>query len=271
MEAIVEEEKAGHRPGWEHYARNCALQWQEWEEFHVWRFCHDDKWEVQIKDIKKIHKIDRHNIKLIKCLDWDNEQIPSENWEKCSKPFAKYVCLKCNLYDDDGLEKQLFHCDDCGICRQGGKETAFHCKNCDICLPLSAKDDHVCTNYREAVCAICMEGFYNVRDGGCLLACGHLIHGDCFDQYFTNKIWWPICKKFAFNNEAKEVIYQHIRQEIENTPLGEELSSMKVDIICNDWFAKSTTNFHIVALQCKNCEGYNTTRIKDMDKPHEGM
>lgn len=30
---------------------------------------------------------------------------------------GEYFCRVCNLFDDGGIDKQFFHCDDCGICR----------------------------------------------------------------------------------------------------------------------------------------------------------
>lgn len=28
-----------------------------------------------------------------------------------------YFCKVCNLFDDGGIDKKFFHCDECGICR----------------------------------------------------------------------------------------------------------------------------------------------------------
>lgn len=30
---------------------------------------------------------------------------------------ADYFCSVCNLFDNQGQQKQIFHCDGCGICR----------------------------------------------------------------------------------------------------------------------------------------------------------
>lgn len=34
---------------------------------------------------------------------------------------------------DDDVSKQQFHCDDCGICRVGGRQNFFHCATCGCC------------------------------------------------------------------------------------------------------------------------------------------
>lgn len=52
---------------------------------------------------------------------------------------GQYACLVCNLFDDEGDKKQIFHCDGCGICRVGGRENFFHCSNCNMCLGVSLK------------------------------------------------------------------------------------------------------------------------------------
>lgn len=47
------------------------------------------------------------------------------------------------FYDDD-LSKQAFHCEGCGICRVGGRESYFHCEKCVACLPLNMRNKHKC-------------------------------------------------------------------------------------------------------------------------------
>ncbi|XLR23985.1 hypothetical protein S83_051885, partial [Arachis hypogaea] len=42
------------------------------------------------------------------------------------------------------IEKQQFHCDDCGICRVGGQENYFHCEKCGSCYSVTLRDNHVC-------------------------------------------------------------------------------------------------------------------------------
>ena len=130
----------------------------------------------------------------IKCLLWNNEQSPSEVCNSWGIKFAAYCWFKCNLFDEKGLEKELYHWEDWGICRQGGAENSYHCQGWDICLPKSMKNDHTCSNFRDVNCPICLENFFTVRDGGWRLKCGHVIHSEWFDQYFKTNINCPICK-----------------------------------------------------------------------------
>lgn len=204
----------------------------------------------------------RHAVRQIKCLECDNVQAPSEKWENWGIVFAGYWCFVWNLFDDEGDEKQLFHWEQCGIWRQGGKESSFHCDTWDICLPLSIQQEHKWKNYREEMCPICFEGFYNVRDGGWLLNWGHLIHSECFDSYFKTHTRCPVCKQFPFDDEVKQEYYNLIEEEWNNTLMSEELSDMQVTILCNDCLEQSTSKFHVVAIKWNNWGGFNTTRIK---------
>lgn len=44
------------------------------------------------------------------------------------------------MFDD--ADKGQFHCDECGICRVGGRDNYFHCNTCGLCLPQCRKDNH---------------------------------------------------------------------------------------------------------------------------------
>ena len=42
------------------------------------------------------------------------------------------------------MERQYYHCDDCGICRVGGRENFFHCPTCEGCFAKSMENNHIC-------------------------------------------------------------------------------------------------------------------------------
>lgn len=54
------------------------------------------------------------------------------------RPAGAYACLKCRFFDDD-LAKQPYHCDECGICRIGGRDNYFHCSTCGSCYSMALK------------------------------------------------------------------------------------------------------------------------------------
>ncbi len=64
-------------------------------------------------------------------------QKPGDKCIKCEIVFAKYFCSVCNLYDDNGEKKGIYHCDKCGICRVGPAKKYFHCDSCNACLHIS--------------------------------------------------------------------------------------------------------------------------------------
>jgi RING finger and CHY zinc finger domain-containing protein 1 len=38
---------------------------------------------------------------------------------RCAAVMGDYFCGVCNLFDNEGARKKIFHCDACGICRYG--------------------------------------------------------------------------------------------------------------------------------------------------------
>mmetsp|Transcript_5162 Transcript_5162/g.6092 ORF Transcript_5162/g.6092 Transcript_5162/m.6092 type:complete len:92 (+) Transcript_5162:280-555(+) len=88
------------------------------------------------------------------------------------------------------------------------------------------------------------------------------MHSKCYKSYFKTNIGCPVCKKCPFDDDVKKSISDFIQNEIDNTPMGEELSKIQLEIMCNDCLKKSTTSFHIIALKCQECGSFNTTRIK---------
>jgi RING finger/CHY zinc finger protein 1 len=113
----------------------------------------------------------------IKCLRCEEIQLKSPACTKCSKEFAKYFCDVCVFYDDKGKQKQIFHCEKCGICRVGGRENFFHCEVCGVCLSNIMKSDHKCIKERMALdCPVCLDDIYSSRDPTIFMLCGHPMH-----------------------------------------------------------------------------------------------
>ena len=66
------------------------------------------------------------------CALCDLRQPIAAHCSQCQASFGAWACLKCNFFDDD-LSRKQFHCDQCGICRVGGRENFFHCNTCGCC------------------------------------------------------------------------------------------------------------------------------------------
>ena len=104
--------------GCKHYQRRCQLKCEQCKEFYTCRICHDEekytnykidverdaqkKPIVKLKDAndpKAKHKLNRFNVKEIKCLNCGTIQEPSNKCVKCGIEFAEYYCKICNFYD----------------------------------------------------------------------------------------------------------------------------------------------------------------------------
>lgn len=166
--------------GCKHYLCACQQQCSDpicEGAFYTCRLCHDEIWLENELDPKKNHQFNRYKVTRVKCLRCQAEQPKSKTCTSCNKDFAVYFCSICSLYDDKGKDKQIYHCEKCGICRVGGQNNFYHCENCGCCLANHMKDNHECINQRlEKDCVVCLEGMQNSRRQTHFLRCGHAMH-----------------------------------------------------------------------------------------------
>lgn len=119
---LTEEEiPMSRRPlGCQHYRRNVKLQCSTCDKWYTCRFCHD---------AAEDHELIRKETKNMLCMLCACPQKAAESCINCGVPAARYFCNICKLWDDHP-NKDIYHCNDCGICRRGqglGKDF-FHCK-----------------------------------------------------------------------------------------------------------------------------------------------
>lgn len=79
--------------------------------------------------------------------------------EQCKRDVANYFCKTCLLWDSDS-NKNIYHCEKCGICRigKGLGIDYFHCDKCGVCLAISLYKNHRCIERNvECNCPICGE------------------------------------------------------------------------------------------------------------------
>ena len=77
----------------------------------------------------------------------------------------------------DNEVDQVFHCDQCGLCRGGSRETCFHCDKCDTCIDVKYKLKHKCVKGGlKQDCPICMVDLHTSRAPLQFLKCGHALH-----------------------------------------------------------------------------------------------
>ncbi len=105
--------------GCEHYKRNVKLQCSACQRWYTCRFCHD-----AVED----HNLNRRETKNMLCMLCGCAQPAAEECSLCSERGAWYYCDVCKLWDDSS-DKNIYHCNDCGICRvgEGLGNDFFHC------------------------------------------------------------------------------------------------------------------------------------------------
>lgn len=106
--------------GCRHYKRNIKLQCSTCSRWYTCRFCHDSAED---------HKLVRRATKYMLCMFCNCAQKASGVCIECDQSAAWYYCDVCKLWDDNP-NRNIYHCDDCGICRVGkgiGKDF-YHCK-----------------------------------------------------------------------------------------------------------------------------------------------
>lgn len=105
-----------------------------------------DEW-----DPAKRHELERSAVREVVCGLCDERQGAAASCRSCGVAFGSYVCLRCCFFDD--VDRGQYHCDDCGICRVGGRHRFFHCQTCSCCYSTSLRGNHVCVenSMRSAV------------------------------------------------------------------------------------------------------------------------
>ncbi|CAG8623245.1 35734_t:CDS:2 [Racocetra persica] len=188
--------------GCKHYQRGSKLQAECCKRLFTCRFCHDEKCD---------HKIDRQTI-----------QPASKSCNNCKRELARYYCDKCKFWDDHPL-RDIYHCDHCGICRQGrGLE------------PGSRLHD---------LWGISI--FINNESSS----------DECFEEYSKTAYQCPTCCKSIAN---MEIYFRRIDAIVAQQKMPPEYEHFVAHILCNDCEIRSTVSYHFSYHKCPECRGYNT-------------
>jgi hypothetical protein len=214
-------------------------------------FCHNDI---------ETHKMDRCNVKYMKCILCNCFQTKSS---KCINPdcyskMHKYTCLKCSLYEHN-INKNIYHCDLCGICRIGNKNEYKHCIKCNICWCIKSYENHPCKiDQKHNECIICLNDCWGSQMTPSILQCGHSFHQECINEYFKENYTCPICKKSAYIPLS---LWNLIEIYVNNSNLSEEMDKWKTYIYCNDCENKNYVKYHPIYHKCIECNSWNTSII----------
>ncbi|XP_075641679.1 E3 ubiquitin-protein ligase MIEL1-like isoform X1 [Castanea sativa] len=246
--------------GCEHYKRRCNIRAPCCNQIFPCRHCHNDV-TSNLSNPKDHHELVRQDVKHVVCLICNTEQQVAQVCSNCGVNMGEYFCDVCKFYDD--TDKGQFHCEECGICRVGGRDNFFHCKKCGSCYSLSLRDNHLCVeNSMKNFCPVCYEYLFDSIKGTTIMKCGHTMHTDCFHEMAEqNQYRCPICSKTV---HEMSVYWRLLDEEIQATAMPEEYQN-EVSILCNDCNNTSNVRYHILGHKCSHCNSYNTRRISTPD------
>ncbi|KAL8859498.1 MAG: hypothetical protein Q9178_003897 [Gyalolechia marmorata] len=238
--------------GCPHYRRNIKLQCSSCYRWYTCRFCHD---EVEN------HLLNRRETRNMLCMFCGCAQPASKECIQCGERSARYYCSVCKFWDDDPA-KQIYHCNDCGICRigQGLGKDFFHCKTCCACLSIRTLENHRCIERStDCDCPICGEYMFTSPQAVIFMKCGHSIHLQCYYEHAKRSYRCPICSKSMANMEPQ---FRQLERSIESQPMPPEFQNNKALVYCNDCNAKSSVKYHWLGLKCGVCDSYNTAQLQ---------
>jgi len=236
--------------GCPHYRSNCKFRAECCGNWYVCRFCHDDAED---------HQVDRFAILYCLCMFCKTPQHAAQRCQHCKKELANYFCGICNLWDDDP-GKDIFHCNECRICRRGMREDFVHCQRCSGCIKAEHFPNHKCLEGSlQNSCPICGEDMFSTIMPVMFMPCGHAIHFICHQEHTQNSYQCPICLKSLSNMTH---FFQRIDELMAEQQMPPEYEKVRSQILCNDCEKKSVAKFHFVYHRCAHCASYNTKVLR---------
>ena len=237
-----------------HYERRCNIVAPCCNKIFGCRVCHDE-----MTPPPGHGAMDRFAVREIVCKDCKTRQPTSNRCinPNCAIQFGEYHCDVCNLWMVQS--KRPFHCEDCGFCRVGGRESFRHCDRCCMCISVNVYDDHNCMKDKyKNNCPVCREDMFSSRQSPQDLPCGHAIHAHCFRKLAGFDYRCPICKKTVVSQQSMAAAWATRARDIEMQPMPSDLARV-VNIMCNDCETRSENrNWHFLGVQCPHCTSFNT-------------
>lgn len=244
--------------GCKHYRRKCKLLADCCGVFVTCRLCHDE-------EERCMHELVRKNTKRVLCMVCDLEQDVGKICKGCGVVFGEYFCEVCKFFDSTP-EKDIYHCDKCGICRLGkglGIDN-IHCDECNGCISKERYGKHKCLpKSLLGQCPICSGELFTTMKDTYTLRCGHWIHSECCDSYRQTyrNYTCPICHKSMYDLSEKFLVdyFAEIDAWLAEHQMPEEYKNRLSYIYCYDCEKKSVVPYHFVFHKCANpqCRSYN--------------
>lgn len=236
-----------------HYQRSCLMQCNVCGQMVLCRVCHEE--------------MDRFKVAKLQCLRCQAVVDPASECSNCGGRFATYCCTVCHTYDSTP-GKQIFHCDACGICRLGTRDSTFHCDRCHMCIVVNSEDGrtHKCfeNSFRQD-CAACLTRLFDSREPLSMLKCGHAMHQACFKRLLKNDFRCPTCKKAVVEIEEEwESFEEEMEQQLKELEgkIPAEVLNRVMKILCNECEKKFEAKFNPFSYyKCPHCKTFNTNPI----------
>ncbi|KAL7575860.1 hypothetical protein ACA910_003176 [Epithemia clementina (nom. ined.)] len=255
--------------GCPHYARACKLRHPKSGRLYTCRLCCDQARELPMirGGAQEDEKLDRYAVTEVMCMTCNALQ-PAEDrcihpdCESYGKPFAKYFCRICHLYD--GSSRPIFHCPYCNTCRLGlGLGIDFrHCMRCNACVSLEDKEHQCIPQKLQGSCPICHDMLFQSTEPLRGLKCGHVMHMTCFTQYRRTSYTCPLCMRSV---EDMKDHFALLDAAIRMQPMPASFLYTMSNIYCQDCGKTGQVQYHFVGQKCPHCNSYNT---REMGRVH---
>ena len=253
---------AGAVFGCPHYARACKVRHPKSGRLYTCRLCCDQQRELPMREPDE--PFDRYAVSEVMCMKCNalqpaDDRCMNRDCEAHGKPFAKYFCRICHLYDDGS--RPIFHCPYCNTCRLGqGLGIDFrHCMRCNACVSLSDDDHHCIPQKLQGDCPICHESLFQSTQPLKGLKCGHVMHLQCFTDYRRGQSYTcPLCMR---SMEDMKDYFALLDAAIRMQPMPPAYLSTMSNIYCQDCGKTGQTKYHFVGQKCPHCSSYNTREM----------
>ena len=255
---------AGAVFGCPHYSRACKLRHPKSGKLYTCRLCCDHQRELPMREDEPL---DRYAVSEVFCmvcttLQPSGDRCINPDCPSAHKPFSRYFCRICNLYDDGS--RPIFHCPYCNTCRLGlGLGIDYrHCMRCNACVSLDDKEHRCIPQKLQGDCPICHESLFQSTEPLRGVKCGHVMHLSCFNQYRRNRYTCPLCCK---SMEDMKDHFALLDAAIRMQPMPVTFLHTMSNIYCQDCGQTGQVPYHFAGLKCFHCSSYNT---REMGRVH---
>lgn len=244
--------------GCKHYKRRCKLRHPVSGRLYTCRLCCDQDRNTVGKE--RDLPLDRYLVREVLCMSCGALQPSSgtcanASCESRASGFSRYHCRICNLFDDEA-GKNIYHCQYCNVCRVGQQLGIDyrHCMRCNACVKIKPGKkgkgfkDHKCIPQTlQGTCPVCTDSMFESTQRLRRLACGHVMHLECFKLYQNNMksngtlITCPLCKKSV---EDYKDYFTLLDKAIAETKMPEGFQNARAKVYCQDCQGYSECKYH---------------------------